>query len=45
MGNTTMTGPEKDAVKQKLFGEAYIPIQKQIIEWKKETIRKDEENL
>ena len=40
MGNTTMTGPEKDAVKQKLFGEAYSPIQKQIIANKEETIRK-----
>lgn len=40
MGNTTMTGPEKDAVKQKLFGEAYSPIQKQIIANKEETIKK-----
>ena len=37
MGNTTMTGPEKDAVKQKLFGEALVPIQKQIIANKEET--------
>jgi len=40
MGNTTMTGPEKDSVKQKLFGEAYSPIQKQIIANKEETIKK-----
>ena len=40
MGNTTMTGPEKDAVKQKLFGEAYSPIQKQIIANKEDTIKK-----
>ena len=40
MGNTTMTGPEKDAVKTKLFGEAYSPIQKQIIANKEETIKK-----
>jgi hypothetical protein len=40
MGNTTMTGPEKDAVKSKLFGEAYSPIQKQIIANKEEVIKK-----
>lgn len=40
MGNTTMTGPEKDAVKTKLFGEAYSPIQKQIIANKEEVIKK-----
>jgi hypothetical protein len=40
MGNTTMTGPEKDAVKTKLFGEAYSPIQKQIISNKKEVLEK-----
>lgn len=40
MGNTTMTGPEKDAVKKKLFGEAYSPIQKQIIANKQEAIKK-----
>jgi hypothetical protein len=40
MGNTTMTGPEKDAVKTKLFGEAYSPIQKRIISNKKEVLEK-----
>jgi hypothetical protein len=40
MGNTTMTGPEKEAVKKRLFGEAYSPIQKQIIANKEDVIRK-----
>ena len=39
MGNTTMTGPEKDAVKQKLFGEALSQFKSRSLP-KEETIKR-----